>query len=66
MADDDKWIYVLIGALVGIPVGMIFYKYVIDKQDSTVAQTAYGASYSYDEQGHITSYTPIPLTSSKG
>jgi len=62
MAEDDKWIYVLIGALVGIPVGMIFYKYVIDKQDAT-AQTAYGASYSYDEQGHITSYTPIPLTS---
>jgi len=63
MADDDKWIYVLIGALVGIPVGMIFYKYVIDKQNGTTAQTAYGGSYSYNEAGQIISYTPVPLPS---
>jgi len=61
----DKALYLIVGALVGIPLGMIIFKYLFGQPSQVQAlqaqQAVYGFNYSYDSQGHLTSYTPVPL-----
>lgn len=66
MAKEENWVYIVIGALVGIPLGMVLYKYLFGDKTvapATASQTAYGFNYVYDQDGNLTSYTPVPLGS---
>jgi hypothetical protein len=66
MDKDDKWVYIIVGALIGLPLGMALYKYLIgDKPTAQASQQngVYGFNYAYDAQGHLTSFVPVPLGS---
>ena len=63
---EDKWIYVLLGMVVGVPLGMAFYKYLFSGQAAAQASAKeglYGANYTYDDKGRLITYTPMPLGS---
>ena len=54
MTDDDKWLYLLVGMLFGIPLGMIIIKYLKGNGGENA-----GATYTYDSNGRLTSYMPV-------
>ena len=54
LTDDDKWLYLLVGMLFGIPLGMIIIKYLKGNGGENA-----GATYTYDSNGRLTSYMPV-------
>lgn len=60
--EDDKWLYLIIGGIGGIVIGIILSKFLNLQQAQTQeTKIIYGYNYSYDEAGHLTSYIPVPL-----
>lgn len=57
---DDTTVYLLLGVLIGLPVGAILYK-LLFQNTSLTSSSVYGGQYTYDDAGHLTSYTPVPL-----
>lgn len=58
---EDKWTYLLLGLVIGVPLGVIIYKHFIEPKQEEPTQQVFGANYAYDEQGRLTQYMPVPL-----
>ena len=57
--NDDNIIYLLLGMVLGAGLGMLLYKNLFAEKPSVSAKM-YGYQYTYDDQGHLTGYIPIP------
>jgi len=60
MAKENKWVFLVVGAIIGIPLGAILYQIFMEKK--AAVKVIYGANYSYTEDGKISQYMPVPLS----